>query len=430
MPTNNFGLHYVCKRWFQLISNLPRTVLVNKDNVKPFLACLERMQSTDTSSATTRNDQDWNLAKNVTYLLWLVKTTNQKKENTERMCRILHNNSTITHIKTSDSSISLFGKNDSLPKKLVHFAAETDDESKSIKSRLTALYRELVKCPFLVSIDIGRYNVAGHDPFGTESLLEKVFLTEKMKSKSTSPLTHFRYQGEIEHPDFISPLALCTALVSIKLDTTWNLISLSFVAKVLAANPNLTTLELPIEGGGYKVLYEAIFAHPSLRSLCINFDSYKTKQDHVDSFIDMFQKKKNTKISDIGFKAADHTIHLLDAFLADQVVSHLQIDMWNAEIQSSIVKSMKAGSSPLKCVSINYQGDDPIKGLLEDPNNKEQGTTPIEGHINMVSPSLDKYTSHATYQLTCNSGTVGDNDRYVTIIVLPKVSHYLFIDYP
>ncbi|EGG14538.1 hypothetical protein DFA_12314 [Cavenderia fasciculata] len=187
LPTNSHGLQYVCKRWFQLVSHQPRTILVNEHNVEKFLTTLERMQCI-VGTTTTTDDQDcWNLAKNVTYLIWDADTLGmddeieEEKEMKGRICRLLHNCPTITHIKTNHRSLSLFEVDDCLPKTLVHFAAEADQDSFYVRdcSRLACVYDQLAKCPSLVSVDIGIFSRLCRDPMEMEKHFNQ-FLDKKI----------------------------------------------------------------------------------------------------------------------------------------------------------------------------------------------------------------------------------------------------------
>ncbi|EGG14541.1 hypothetical protein DFA_12317 [Cavenderia fasciculata] len=359
LPTNSYGLQYVCKRWFQLISHLPRTILVNQDkcNIQPFLTCLERMstttntlttsarktkgkQSTDRSGGGSDQDQDdcWNLAKNVTYLIWDIDTYKEKKQKVERICRLLHNCPTITHIKTNHQSLSLFEKKRCLPKNLVHFAAQADDVSRLSEYRLKLVYSELAQCPLLVSIDIEIFSSLGRDP-----------------------------KGEIEDDQFFKPLTLCTNLVSLQL-YTYPKSDMSLINEVLTANPNLTKLSLNIEGTDHQVLYDTIFAHPSLQSLQINFEY--AEQDQVDDFIKMLPTK-NTKITNLAFNAyhSKNIVSLFEALSAEssinQLITHVRIGAWDTAIQSSITKCMETiGSLALKRVTVKGPRKDPIQVLL------------------------------------------------------------------
>ncbi|EGG14537.1 hypothetical protein DFA_12313 [Cavenderia fasciculata] len=220
-------------------------------------------------------------------------------------------------------------------------------------------------------------------------------------------------------------------------------IDLSMIAKVLTNNPNLTKLSLRLSEGakGHKEFYDSIFAHPSLRSLQINF--YFDTNDQVQEFIEMISTK-NTKITDLGFREHDYRVKpalnivaLLKALSetgGNQVITHLRIGAWNAAIRSSLVKAMQAGSSALQRVTIKGPKDDPIadpkpkktqkkkRQVVEDEDDEdedyeeeveEKEEKEVEemveevGCIKKVSHELD--TIMTTYQLTANASTTADN---------------------
>ncbi|EGG14540.1 hypothetical protein DFA_12316 [Cavenderia fasciculata] len=478
LPTNTQGLQYVCKRWFQLISNQPRTIHVTEDNIQPFLNTLERMQGTGTSDpnppadvkstktkgkkdvvAKTKDQQqeDWNLAKNVTYLLWGVDTYDEKKSKVQRICRLLHNCPTITHIKTNHVGLSLFEKNECLPKNLIHFAAEADQEScfVGIDGRLTSVYGQLAKCPSIVSVDISVFSSEGRDPRELEEEFTP-FLAKKNKEAS-GQLTHISYDSEIMEFDHFKTLTKCTDLVSLKLNVYGGAspIDLSLIAKVLTNNPNLTKLSLRMSdrSEGHKALYKAIFAHPSLRSLQINF--YYDTEEQVQELIEMISTK-NKKITDLGFRGSDDesTVTLLEALSEadNQVVTHLRLGAWNEDIRSSLVKGIPA----LTKVTLKGLEKDPIKPkpkskskanpkakvpqLRKTQSKKKQVKEESEeeeedeedkmgeddgaevGSIKKVSHALDKIIT--TYQLIANASSAdNDDDDDETSIITIKYSN-------